>query len=128
MGRFVQAQETEIIPLETPSFEYLDFRKNFDLLVDFTWVNPECSTATDHYYSIIIGTTVVGDYIERISILVPCLENQFQQGDLITIQPLPIPQGRIHYVLRTFEWEGEEVQEVFGTEFKATWGKVVEVL
>ncbi|HUH35619.1 MAG TPA: hypothetical protein VL022_07310 [Moheibacter sp.] len=127
LGFLAQAQEIEA-PQEAPqTFEYLDLKKDFDLLVDFTWVNPECSTATDHYYSLIIGTTVIGEYIERISLLVPCLENEFQKGDLLTIQPLPTPQGRIHYVLRTYQIEGEEFQEILGGEFKAVWGKVIQV-
>jgi len=109
-------------------FTYLELKEEFDLLVDFTMVNPECATKGKMSYSLIIGTTVVGDYIERISVLVPCLSNEFVQGDLISIQPIKTPKKNIVYAIRTYEVEGQEISEVFGTEFKAIWGEVSAVL
>lgn len=109
-------------------FTYIDLDSEFDLLVDFSMVNPECSSKNSNPYSIIIGTTVVGEYIERISVLVPCLANQFVQGDLITVKPIKTPKKNIVYTVRTYTKDGKEVSEVFGAEFKATWGEVVSVL
>lgn len=109
-------------------FTYLEMKGEFDLLVDFSMINPECASKNSNPYSVIIGTTVVGEYIERITVLVPCLSNQFMQGDLITIKPVKTPKKNIIYTVRTYTRDGEEVSEVFGAEFKAIWGEVAAVL
>ena len=106
-------------------FTYLEIKDEFDLIVDFTMVNPECATKQQNFYSIIIGTTVIGDYIERISVLVPCLGNEFLQGDLISIKPIKTPKKNIVYTMRNYKKDGEEYSDVFGSEFRAVWGEVV---
>jgi len=106
-------------------FTYLEIKDEFDLIVDFTMVNPECATKQQNFYSIIIGTTVIGDYIERISVLVPCLGNEFLQGDLISIKPIKTPKKNIVYTIRNYKKDGEEYSDVFGSEFRAVWGEVV---
>lgn len=121
------SQQTETAEKENP-FNYIEMKGEFDLLVDFSMVNPECASKNSNPYSVIIGTTVIGDYIERITVLVPCLSNQFIQGDLITIRPLKTPKKNIVYTVRTYNKDGKEVSEVFGTEFKAIWGEVAAVL
>jgi hypothetical protein len=78
---------------------------------------------------VIIGTTVVDDYLERISVLVPCLENEFVAGDLISIKPIKVPKKNIVYQYRTFQdKEGNDVTQLFASEFRAIWGTVKEVL
>ena len=106
-------------------FTYLEIKDEFDLIVDYTMVNPECATKQQNFYSIIIGTTVIGDYIERISVLVPCLGNEFLQGDLISIKPIKTPKKNIVYTIRNYKKDGEEYSDVFGSEFRAVWGEVV---
>jgi len=106
-------------------FTYLEIKDEFDLIVDFTMVNPECASKQQNFYSIIIGTTVIGDYIERISVLVPCLGNEFLQGDLISIKPIKTPKKNIVYTIRNYKKDGEEYSDVFGSEFRAVWGEVV---
>lgn len=109
-------------------FKYLDLKEEFDLLVDISIVNPECATKKVHYYSLIIGTTVVDDSIERISVLVPCLSNHFVQGDLITIKPIKTPKSDIIYLSQIQKKGEQEVEIILGTEFRAVWGNVVKVL
>lgn len=106
-------------------FTYLEIKDEFDLIVDYTMVNPECASKQQNFYSIIIGTTVIGDYIERISVLVPCLGNEFLQGDLISIKPIKTPKKNIVYTIRNYKKDGEEYSDVFGSEFRAVWGEVV---
>lgn len=106
-------------------FTYLEIKDEFDLIVDYTMVNPECASKQQNFYSIIIGTTVIGDYIERISVLVPCLGNEFLQGDLISIKPIKTPKKNIVYTMRNYKKDGEEYSDVFGSEFRAVWGEVV---
>lgn len=107
-------------------FKYLQLEEEFDLIVDFTMINPECATENQSFYSLIIGTTVVGDYIERISVLVPCLSNEYLKGDLIAIQPIKTPENVV-YAIRSYLKDGEEIKEVFGSEFRAIWGEVVKI-
>ncbi len=109
-------------------FTYLDLKEEFDLVVDFTMVNPECATKQQNFYSTIIGTTIIEDKIERITILVPCLGNEFIQGDLITIKPIKTPKKNIVYTIRNYKKDGQEFSDVFGGEFRAVWGEVVKVL
>ncbi len=123
---FSFAQEKAEISEE--HFTYLDIKEEFDLVVDFTMVNPECATKQQNYYSIIIGTTIIEDKIERISILVPCLGNEFIQGDLITIKPIKAPKKNIVYTIRNYKKDGQEYSDVFGAEFRALWGEIVNVL
>ena len=106
-------------------FTYLEIKDEFDLIVDYTMVNPECASKQQNFYSIIIGTTVIGDYIERISVLVPCLGNEFLQGDLISIKPIKTPKKNIVYTMRNYKKDGQEYSDVFGSEFRAVWGEVV---
>ncbi len=106
-------------------FTYLEIKDEFDLIVDYTMVNPECASKQQNFYSIIIGTTVIGDYIERISVLVPCLGNEFLQGDLISIKPIKTPKKNIVYTIRNYKKDGQEYSDVFGSEFRAVWGEVV---
>jgi len=124
---FSFAQQKEESDQEGP-FKYLEFKEEFDLLVDYAMVNPECATKDKYSYSIIIGTTVIGDYIERISVLVPCLSNEFVQGDLISIKPIKTPKKNIVYAVRNYTKDGHEISEVFGAEFPAIWGEVSAVL
>lgn len=123
---FSYGQESKELKDQEP-FQYLDLKEEFDLLVDFTFVNPECATKKEVYYSIIIGTAVVGDQLERISVLVPCLSNEYVRGDLIEIKPIKAPKGKIMYTIRTYQKGDEEIAEVFGSDFKAVWGEVVAV-
>lgn len=120
------AQEKKGNPEEP--FIYLDLKEEFDLVVDFTMVNPECATPQQNFYSTIIGTTIIEDKIERISVLVPCLGNEFIQGDLITIKPIKTPKKNIVYTIRNYRKDGQEFSDVLGSEFRATWGEVVKVL
>lgn len=115
-------------PKEDSPFTYLEIKEEFDLLVDYAMVNPDCATKDQYYYSLIIGTAVIGEYIERISVLIPCLGNEFIKGDLITIKPIKTPKKNIVYAIRTYQKGSEEVTEVFGAEFKAIWGEVVNIL
>lgn len=112
-------------PQEEGFFKYVDMQEEFDLIVDFTMVNPECATKQQNFYSIIIGTTVVENYIERISVLIPCLGNEFVQGDLISIKPIKTPKKNIVYTMRNYRKDGQEYSDVFGSEFRAVWGEVV---
>jgi len=123
---FSFAQEKTESPEEP--FTYLDLKEEFDLVVDFTMVNPECATKQQNFYSTIIGTTIIEDKIERITILIPCLGNEFIQGDLITIQPIKTPKKNIIYTIRNYRKDGQEFSDVLGSEFRATWGEVVKVL
>ncbi len=123
---FSFAQEQTEIPEEP--FTYLDLKEEFDLVVDFTMVNPECATKQQNFYSTIIGTTIIEDKIERISVLVPCLGNEFIQGDLITIKPIKTPKKNIVYTIRNYRKDGQEFSDVLGSEFRATWGEVLKVL
>ncbi len=123
---FSLAQEKAENPEEP--FTYLDLKEEFDLVVDFTMVNPECATKQQNFYSTIIGTTIIEDKIERISVLVPCLGNEFIQGDLITIKPISTPKKNIVYTIRNYKKDGQEFSDVLGSEFRATWGEVVKVL
>ena len=113
---------------ETTPYNYVEMEKEFDLLVDFSFVNPECADKKINNYSVIIGTTVIGDHIERITVLIPCLGNEFVQGDLITIKSLKTPQKNIAYLSRTFQRGEEEVVQILGAEFRATWGEVIKIL
>jgi|SRR5690606_23208508 len=106
-------------------FNYVEIKEEFDLIVDFAFVNPECATKDQNFYSVIIGTTVIGDYIERISVLVPCLENEFLQGDLVSIKPIKTPKKNIAYLTRNYKKDGQEYSDVFGSEFRAVWGEVI---
>lgn len=117
---FLKAQE---------SYTYLDLKEEFDLLVDYTMVNPQCASKKEKHYSVIIGTAAVGDYLERITVLIPCLENEFVAGDLISIQPIKTPKKNIIYQYRTLrDKEGNEVERLFASEFRTIWGNVKEVL
>jgi len=107
-------------------FNYLNLEEEFDLIVDFTMVNPECATEEQAFYSLIIGTTVVGDYIERVTVLVPCLSNEYVKGELITIKPMKTPENVV-YAVRTYLKDDQEIREVFGSEFRAIWGEVIKV-
>ncbi len=109
-------------------FTYLDLKEEFDLVVDFTMVNPECATKNQNFYSTIIGTTVIEDKIERISVLVPCLGNEFLQGDLITVKPIKTPKKNIIYTIRNYRKDGQEFSDVLGSEFRAIWGEVIKML
>lgn len=113
---------------ENQVFNYLDLKEEFDLLVDVSIVNPECATKKINYYSLIIGTTVIDKKIERISVLVPCLSNQFVQSDLITIKPIKTPISDIAYLTVTQQENGQLVDKIYGIEFRAIWGNVVKVL
>lgn len=113
---------------ENQVFNYLDLKEEFDLLVDVSIVNPECATKKINYYSLIIGTTVIDKKIERISVLVPCLSNQFVQSDLITIKPIKTPKSDIAYLTVTQQENGQLVDKIYGIEFRAIWGNVVKVL
>lgn len=113
---------------EMPGFTYLDIKEEFNLLVDYSMVNPECADKGHNFYSIIIGTTVIDDTLERISVLIPCLGNEFIAGDLITIKPIKTPKKNIVYAVRTFTQDGVEYSELFGGEYRAIWGEVGEVL
>ena len=113
---------------ETTPYNYVEMEKEFDLLVDVSFVNPECSDKKVNYYSVIIGTAVIGENIERITVLVPCLGNEFVQGDLITIKSLKTPKKNIAYLNRTFQRGEEEVVQILGSEFRATWGEVIKIL
>ena len=113
---------------ETSYFTYLDLKEEFDLVVDFTMVNPECASKQQNFYSTIIGTTVIEDKIERITVMVPCLGNEFVQGDLITIKPIKTPKKNIVYTIRNYKKDGQEFSDALGAEFRATWGEVVDVL
>ncbi len=124
---FTSAQQNESVD-DTPKFTYLDIKEEFDLIVDFAMVNPECATKQQNFYSIIIGTTIIEDHIERISVLIPCLGNEFVQGDLITIKPIKSPKKNIVYTVRNYTKDGQEFSDVFGSEFRAIWGEVVDVL
>jgi len=124
---FSFAQQKENANQEGP-FKYLELKEEFDLLVDFAMVNPECATKEKYSYSVIIGTTVIGDYIERISVLVPCLSNEFVRGDLISVKPMKTPKKNIIYAIRNYTKDGHEISEVFGAEFPAVWGEVSAVL
>lgn len=121
---FSQNKEVE----DNNPFTYLDIKEEFDLLVDYTMVNPECASKNSYPYSVIIGTTVVGDYLERITVLIPCLSNEFLAGDLITIKPIKTPKKNIVYAIRSYMSGDVEISEVFGVEFRAIWGEVVAVL
>lgn len=112
---------------EEQSFEYVEIKGEIDFLVDFTMINPECATKDQNFYSIIIGTTIVDDYLERISVLVPCLSNEFVKGDLISIKPIKTPKKNIVYAIRSYLKGDEEITEVFGSEYRAIWGEVVKV-
>lgn len=109
-------------------YDYVEIKEEFDFLVDFTFVNAECATDEISFYSVIIGTTVIGDSIERITVLVPCLGNEFKQGDLITIKPLKTPSNTIAYLSRTYLQDDEEIVQVLGSEFRTIWGEVIHVL
>lgn len=113
---------------ETQVFNYLELKEEFDLLVDVSIVNPECATKKINYYSLIIGTTIIDKKIERISVLVPCLSNQFVQSDLITIKPIKTPKSDVAYLTVTQQENGQMVDKVYGAEFRAVWGNVVKVL
>lgn len=125
---FFSVLKAQEVP-ENNTYTYLDLTEEFDLLVDYTLVNPECTNKKENHYSVIIGTTVVDDYLERISVLVPCLENEFIAGDLISIKPIKVPKKNIVYQYRTFQdKEGNDVTQLFASEFRAIWGTVKEVL
>jgi hypothetical protein len=113
---------------EKPIFNYLDLKEEFDLLVDVSIVNAECATKKINYYSLIVGTTVINNQLERISVLVPCLSNQFVQADLITIKPIKTPKAEIVYLTKGEEKDGLILESVLGAEFRAIWGNVVKVL
>lgn len=113
---------------EKMDFTYLDIKEEFDLLVDVSIVNPECATKKINYYSLIIGTTVIDRKLERISVLVPCLSNQFVQSDLITIKPIKTPKSDIVYLTVTQQEDGQSLERIYGIEFRAVWGNVVKVL
>jgi hypothetical protein len=113
---------------EEPIFNYLDLKEEFDLLVDVSIVNPECATKKINYYSLIIGTTIIDKKIERISVLVPCLSNQFVQTDLITIKPIKTPKSDISYMSIQQNENGQIIDKIYGSEFRAIWGNVVKVL
>lgn len=123
---FGNSQEVISPNSEEISFNYLNLEEEFDLIVDFTMVNPECATEEQAFYSLIIGTTVVGDYIERVTVLVPCLSNEYVKGELITIKPMKTPENVV-YAVRTYLKDGQEIREVFGSEFRAIWGEVIKV-
>ena len=106
-------------------FDYLNIKQELDMIVDYTMVNPECATKKQNFYSVIIGTTVIGEFIERISVLVPCLENEFIQGDFITVKPIKTPTNNIIYITRNYEKDGQQITDVFGSEFRAIWAEVV---
>lgn len=121
------SQETTDTNDEQIPFNYLNIEEEFDLIVDFTMVNPECASEDQWFYSIIIGTTVVGDFIERVTVLIPCLGNEYVKGELLTIKPLKTPEENVVYAVRTYLKDGEEIREVFGSEFRAIWGEVIKV-
>ena len=127
VGLNASAQEKEN-PEEIAHFTYLELKEEFDLIVDFTMVNPECATKQQNFYSTIIGTTIVEDKIERITVMVPCLGNEFMQGDLITIKPIKTPKKNIVYTVRNYKKDGQDFSDVLGSEFRAVWGEVVKVL
>lgn len=106
-------------------FQYIEMKEEFDLLVDFTMVNAECATESQIFYSVIIGTAVVGDFIERISVLIPCLGNEYMQGELITVKPIEKPDKNIVYMIQNFTKDGQQQSHLFGSEFPAVWGEVV---
>lgn len=110
------------------NFTYLDMKGEFNLLVDYSLVNPECADKNRNLYSIIIGTTVVDEAFERISVLIPCLNNEFVAGDLIVVKPIKTPRKNIVYAVRSFTQDGVEHTELFGAEYRAVWGEIVEVL
>lgn len=120
--------QTDSAPAPRSDFIYLNLKGEFDLLVDYSMVNPECADKHRNLYSIIIGTTVVGDNLERISVLVPCLSNEFVAGDLIVVKPIKTPKKNIVYAIRSFTQDGVEHTELFGAEYRAVWGEVVDVL
>lgn len=124
---FTLSQKKDSTKDETP-FNYVEIKEEFDLLVYYTMVNPECATKDKNSYSVIIGTTIIDNYIEKISVLVPCLNNEFQHGDLISIKPIKTPKKNIIYAVRTYSKDGQDISEVFGAEFRAVWGEVSQTL
>lgn len=103
------------------SFKYLEINEPFDLLVEYAMVNPECATKKQIHYSIIIGTTVIGDYLERVTVLIPCLGNEFLKGDLIEIKPIKTPTKNIVYLTSPYQTDSSIL---LGAEFPAIWGEV----
>lgn len=113
---------------ENSAFTFLSITNEFDLLVDATIVNPECATKKISYYSLIVGTTIIDQKIERISVLIPCLSNQYMNGDLITIKPMKAPKAEIVYLSATQGTEENPTVVIYGAEFRAIWGNVVKML
>lgn len=113
---------------DTEGFQYMDLKEDFLLLVDMSLINPNCATKAESFYSLIIGTAIVDNYIERITVLVPCLKEELGKGELVFVHPIKTPKGKIIYALRTYLKGDEEVTELFGSEFRTTWGEILEIL